>query len=160
MSADVADTAYELERKVMDARSSERASWMPLAAALYAFHTTQAWRELGHERFTDWLADPELSLGRRHAYRMIAVWSWAQDNQIPTDELAKCDVTKLAVVLPAVLRGDMDITVALDDVQALSRSDLIAKYTSKSEETGTNIASPTHETCQQCGRQVQLEIEK
>lgn len=157
MSAEPADTAFELERRVMDARLTERGSWVPLAAALYAFHTTQAWKELGQERFTDWLADPELGLGRRQAYRMIAAWAWAQDNQISAEELAKCDLTKLSVVLPAITRGDIDIVSALSDVQALSRSDLSAKYGANTEDPASSTGAPTHETCQQCGRQVVLE---
>jgi hypothetical protein len=152
------DRAFELERNVMAARNAERASWLPLAAALYAFHATQAWKELGWERFTDWLADPELGLGRRHAYRMIAVWSWAQDNQIDNQTLAECDITKLAVVLPAVLKDEtLDIAHVLSDVQALSRSDLNVKYGGGTEGGTSPLKPPTHEPCQQCGRQVLIE---
>lgn len=149
------DTAFELETRVRAARTIERQSWLPLAAALASFHADQAWRELGWEKFTDWLGDPEIGMGPRHAYRLIAVWSWAQDHGIPDDQLAKCDVTKLAVVLPAIQRDPdaLDINDVLDDVQALSRSDLISKYGKEPEPRD----KPEPEDCTQCGRRV-LEV--
>jgi hypothetical protein len=150
------DTAYELEQRVLAARQSERASWLPLAAALTSFHAEQAWRELGWETFGDWLGDPEIGLGPRHAYRLIAVWSWAQDRGIPDEQLTLCDVTKLYVVVAAYQRepANFNIDTLLSDVQALSRSDLIVKY---GKEPIPRAARDT-EDCETCGRRVLVEV--
>jgi hypothetical protein len=151
---DTADSAYELEQRVLAARQSERASWLPLASALASFHATQAWKDLGWEKFTDWLGDPEVGIGPRHAYRLIAVWSWAQDRAIPDEQLALCDVTKLAVAMAAFQRQPIVLEDLLSDVQALSRSDLIVKYGNEP----TPRAARETEDCETCGRRVLVEV--
>lgn len=148
-----ADEAFVLESAVMAARAAERGSWLPLAESLYTFHTAQAWRDLGWEKFTEWIATPELSLGRRHAYRLIAIWAWAQDKHIALAELHECDVTKLALVLPHVLLDEVSAEDAIADVKSLSRSDLSAKYVG-SELPAATPAEPETEICADCGRTI------
>lgn len=151
--AEAAETAYRMEMAVLAAAGHERASWLPLAETLYEFHAAQAWRQLDYEKFADWLGIPELGIGLRHAYRLIAVWAWAADAGIEREVLQQCDVTKLALVIPSITSGLRGSTETLSDVMTLSRSDLREKYATPAAEGSRNVLTETEE-CAQCGRQI------
>lgn len=151
------EAAFDLEARVLAARRVERRTWVLLAEQLYAFHTAQAWRDLGWETFSEWLGCPEVSLGRRHAYRLIQAWAWAADQSVSTEELERVDLTKLGVVLPSILNGLVSVQEALSDAESLSRVDLTAKYvTGRDKPAGEPSAEPL-ERCEHCGRMRTLE---
>lgn len=123
------EEAFELEARVVAARAVERRTWVTLAEWLTVFHQAEAWKQLGWDTFTAWIATPEVSLGRRQAYRLIQAWRWAGESGVSPETLELMDLTKLAVVIPALKAGRVELSEALDDVMLLSRSDLVEKYT-------------------------------
>lgn len=150
------DAAFDLEARVLAARRVERRTWVLLAEQLYAFHTAQAWRDLGWETFTDWLGCPEVSLGRRQAYRLIQAWAWSQDQHVDPEQLERVDLTKLSVVIPAVLRGAVSLQEALSDAEMLSRADLTVRYVDGAPKPAETLKEPM-ERCTHCGRMRTLE---
>lgn len=142
------NVAFDLEARVLAARQVERRTWVLLAEQLYEFHAAQAWSDLGWDKFIDWLGAPEIGLGRRHAYRLIQAWAWAADEGISRETLEALDLSKLALVIPAITRGDVGAQEAISDCEVLSRSDLAIKYGNAPEMRVSDL-----ETCSVCGRQ-------
>jgi hypothetical protein len=84
---------------------------------------------LGYDSFAEWLAAPEIDLGYRQSMRLIESYrEMVVERGVSAGALELADVTKVAVVLPAVKRGDVSAEDALSDAQTLSRSDLEDKY--------------------------------
>ncbi|HTE63661.1 MAG TPA: hypothetical protein VK631_25110 [Solirubrobacteraceae bacterium] len=121
--------AYDLQVQVVAACSAVKQSWVLLAGRLHAFHTERAWEALGVESFTTWLGGPEVGLKRSQAYLLIDAWQHVVvDGGADPARLAAADVSKVAVVLPALKRGEVTVDDALADCEALSRSDLSDRY--------------------------------
>jgi len=126
--ADKAERAYELEREVVTGSLSARRAWIQMAAALHAIQSERLYELLGYEQFTEWIATPEISIGRSQAYYLASIYqTFVVENGVPLDDLNYIDPSKLADTLPAV-RGGLPVGEALADATELSRSDLRAKY--------------------------------
>lgn len=145
-----AEQAFDLEARVRAARAFERRTWVPLAEGLAAFHHSKAWEALDYEKFGDWLGTPEVGLGRRQAYRLIQAWDWAGDNGVSQETLEMLDLTKLAVVIPAVKAGRAELQEALGDAEMLSRSDLVEKYTERREGAAQRSTDVPDDECREC----------
>lgn len=137
MSA-AAETAHELRARVRTYLEQDRAGWVPLAAALQAVHEHEAWRELGADSFSDWMAQEDI--GRSRGYLLVSVWE-----AFSGYELAGTDVTKFIWVLGPLRRGELTPEDALADVRALSRTDLRAKYAQTEEPEEVEL-------CPTCGQ--------
>lgn len=123
-----ADRAFELQKEVVTGSLSARRAWVQMAAALYAIQSERLYELLGYERFTEWIATPEISLGRSQAYYLTSIYqTFVVEKGIPLDDLSYIEPSKLAETLPAV-RSGADVGEALADATELSRSDLRAKY--------------------------------
>ena len=148
-----AERAYELERAVVVGSLSARRAWVHMAEALYAIQSERLYELLGYERFTDWIATPEISLGRSQAYALTSVYSeFVVERGIPLDDLAYVEPTKLAETLPAV-RSGLPVEEALADATELSRSDLRAKYRGVEPESAEEpVDLPV---CPECGQLIQ-----
>lgn len=121
--------AHDLQVQVVAACTAVKQSWVLLAGRLHAFHAERAWETLGVESFTAWLGDPDVGLRRSQAYLLIDAWQHViVDGDVDPERLAAADVSKVAVVLPALKRGDVTVDDALADCEALSRSDLADRY--------------------------------
>lgn len=145
--------AFDIQSDVMAARAAQVRTWVPLARVLYDFHTSKAWEALGCESFNEWLGQPEVSLGRSDAYAMIAAWRELVERRgIPQNRLETLDVSKVAVVLPAVKAGRVDVEQALADVAVLSRSDLRCEYQKDRSQVEYRL-------CEACGGKVALPME-
>jgi hypothetical protein len=140
--------AWDLQSEVVAQVAGQRASWVVLAGHLAEFHAGQGWTALDHDSFNEWLGQPEISLGRAEAYAMIGAWrDLIVDRQVDATRLAGLDISKVAVVLPAIRRG-MDVEEALSACETLSRSDLRAEF-----------QSPEHaeyRVCEACGSRVKV----
>lgn len=147
-TAEQGERAHELAQLVHHALESERTHWVILAERLHAFHGERAWEGLGAETFTDWLGDPEVSLGRSRAYLLMAVWeTFVVTCQLPRTALVGLELSKFTHVVGPVARGELVAEDALADVQVLSRTDLRQKYVHL--EQGDE---PDPELCPTCGR--------
>lgn len=136
--AAAAETAHELRSRVRTYLEQDRAGWVPLAAALHALHEHEAWRELGAESFSEWMAEEDI--GRSRGYLLVAVWEAFSGH-----ELTGTDSTKFIWVLGPVRRGELTPEDALADVRTLSRTDLRAKYASQDEPEEVEL-------CPTCGQ--------
>jgi hypothetical protein len=140
--------AWDLQSEVIAQVAGQRASWIMLASRLAEFHAGAGWLLLSHDSFNEWLGQPEISLGRAEAYAMIGAWrDLVVDRGVDPSRLEGLDVSKVAVILPAV-RGGRDIEDALSACETLSRSDLRAEY-----------QSPEHaeyRVCEACGSKVRV----
>jgi hypothetical protein len=142
-----AERAHELEREIVAGCRVIRSAWVALAAFLHEFHADAMWEALGHATFNEWLGDPDVSLGRRHAYALIdAHRVLVLDKGVKPAALNELEATKVAEVLPAIKQG-LDVEEALADVRVLSRSDLREKYHGDGTE-------PTYRKCECCGQRV------
>lgn len=120
--------AFDLEVDIVRYAAGQRRSWVPLAGRLYEFHRERAWEQRSYESFNEWLAQPEISIPRGDAYAMIGAWrELVVGREVPPVDLQELDLSKLAVVLPAI-RAGKDWQEALADCRELSRSDLRAEY--------------------------------
>ena len=136
--------AFDLEVEIVRYAVGQRRSWVLLAARLHDFHAAKAWELRACGSFNEWLGQPEVSITRADAYAMIGAWrDLVLDRQVAPQELEEIDLSKLAVVLPAV-RAGKDWQEALADCRTLSRSDLRAVYQPRDESD--------QEPCPTCGR--------
>lgn len=129
---------------------SARRAWISMAEALHAIQSERLYELLGYERFTEWIATPEISLGRSQAYALTSIYqTFVVEKGVPVGDLAYIEPSKLAETLPAVRSGG-DIGEALADATELSRSDLRAKY------RGVEPAPPAEAVdlpvCPECGQ--------
>lgn len=124
-----AQHAFEVESKIKKGCASIRQVWVALAAYLYEFHEGRMWELLDYDKFEDWLGSPEIGLGRSHAYALIETYAeLVVKREVEQSTLADLEATKVAVVLPALRRGEVELEQALADCEALSRSALREKY--------------------------------
>jgi hypothetical protein len=151
-----AERAYELERAVVVGSLSARRAWIEMAAALHSIKAEGLYELLGYERFTDWIATPEIALKRSQAYALTAIYEeLVIERRVPLDDLYYLEPSKVAEVLPAIRKGT-DVIEALADASILSRSDLRAKYRGIEPTPDEPVDLPV---CPECGQLVKS-IEK
>jgi hypothetical protein len=121
--------AEATQEKIVKGCEAIRTVWIALAGHLHDFFAMKMWKELGYETFNDWLATPEIDLGRTQVYTLIEAYQeLVIERGVDAEELVGLDVTKIAVVLPAIRSGEVSLDDALADCKVLSRSDLREKY--------------------------------
>lgn len=148
---DKAEKAHRLNQEIVVGSLSVRRAWMGLASCLYAIKAEGLYELLGYERFTEFIAAPEIALGRSQAYALVSIYQeLVIERGVPESDLHYIEPSKLARVLPAIKEG-ADITEALADATELSRSDLVAKY--GKEENGADEPAESV-PCPFCGSKV------
>lgn len=164
-SAEV-DRAHEVEKNIKTGCNAIRGLWFTLASYLYEFFEKKMWVSLGYETFNEWLATPEIDLGRTQVYALVEAYrELVVEREVDPEQLGALDVTKIAVVLPALRAGAVSLEEALSDCETLSRSDLREKYGQQlPEKTGgeggsKTPAGPPLEECEQCGRMVEAKCD-
>jgi hypothetical protein len=151
------DRAAQLEREIQLGVRSIRAAWVLLAERLYEFHRDDAWQVLGFDSFNEWLAAPEIDLGYRQTMRLIEAYrEMTIERGISRDSLELAEITKVAVVLPAVKAGTVSAQDALADAQTLSRTDLEEKYRGDPSAGLDAEAEPEWHRCPECGKAHQV----
>lgn len=126
--------------------------WIHLAGDLYEAHTDRVWEVLGYDSFEAWLAQPEIDLNPRHVYRMVQVWrELVVERDVSPETLDAAEVTKVAVVLPALRAGKTTVEDALADCATLSRSDLQERYAGNLQAPIAPEAEDWHD-CPDCGK--------
>lgn len=142
-----AKKAFEVEVKIKKGVGAIREVWVALAAYFHEFHAGKMWEHLGYDKFDEWLGTPEIGLGRSQVYALIEAWEeLVEKRQVEESRLAGLEATKVAVVLPALRRGEVDLDTALADCEALSRSALREKYGKQ-----VGAARVPLIQCEQCG---------
>ncbi len=124
-----AKKAFAVEAKIRKGTGAIKQVWIALAGHLHEFYAEQMWEHLGHDKFEEWLGTPEIGLSRSHTYRLIEVYEQLVVKRgVSQEQLAELDLSKLAVVLPALRKGEAELEEALADCESLSRSALREKY--------------------------------
>ena len=143
-----AKKAFAVEQKIKKGTGAIKQVWIALAGHLHEFYTGQMWTALGHDKFESWLGSPDIGLQRSHTYQLIEVYEeLVVKRGVSQEQLAELEMSKLAVVLPALRKGEVGLDEALADCEALSRSELREKY-------GQAVPAeriPLTE-CEQCGK--------
>jgi hypothetical protein len=146
-----AEKAHRLEREVVVGSLSVRRAWIQLAGVLHTIQAEKLYELLGYERFTEWIAAPEIGMGRSHAYALTSIYQeLVVERGIPEQDLYYIEPTKLAEVMPWIRQGG-DVEQALADATELSRSDLRAKYRKEENEPEDAAESVI---CPVCGSKV------
>lgn len=143
-----AKKAFEVEQKIKKGTGAIKQVWVALAGYLHEFYTERMWMALGHDKFETWLGDPAIGLKRSQTYQLIEVYEeLVIKRNVSEGKLAELEMSKLAVVLPALRKGEIELDEALSDCEALSRSELREKY---------GKAVPTKRVplteCEDCGK--------
>jgi hypothetical protein len=124
-----AKLCFQLHTNVLTALQAGRSALWRLAQALYEFEQERGWLELGYERRTEWLADPEITMTRATYYRLVRAWKVLRvERGLDFPTLGKLDVSKVDIVLPAIASGARKLEDALDDVETLGARDLRHVY--------------------------------
>jgi hypothetical protein len=124
-----AQAAHEVASRIKTNILSMRTIWVQIAEDLYRFHDLDMWKDLGHSSFEQWLAQPEIQLGRRTVFNLIEVWRELVVNKgVQPRELMDVKISNVRDVLAAVRRGYVDPDDAIADCRMLGRDDLRTKY--------------------------------
>lgn len=150
-----AKEAYEVQQKIKKGTGAIKVVQIAIAGYLHDFHSGRMWEPLGYDKFETWLGAPEISMGRSDAYQKIEVYEeLVVQREVSQEVLAELDMSKLAVVLPLLRKGEVELEEALSDCEALSRSELRSKY-------GQSVPAkrvPLTE-CEDCGKMCRLKTE-
>lgn len=151
VSADI-ERAYQLDREVAAGCRAIRQAWIMLASYLHEIQSDRLYRLLDCDTFERWLAGPEISLSRSHAYALIGAYQeFVVERGMDVEVVGAIEVSKLAETLPALRAGGVTVEDALADAEALSRSDLREKYR---HDTGKLDAEIEPTVCPACGQRV------
>jgi len=117
---------------ILEAHRQAEDRLLMLGALLRAMHDTEAYRDLGYESFTEYVAQPELGMRKSWAYALTQAAELVQATGLNPRDVSGVEVTKLAMVsrqaLQALEVGDREAAVALvEEAKVLSRSDLRAR---------------------------------
>lgn len=150
-----AKKAFKVEEKIKKGVGAIRHVWIALAGHFHEFYTEQMWVPLGHDKFEEWLGDPDVGLGRSQTYALIEVYEeLVVKREVDPAELGNLDASKIGAVLPAIRRGEVEVEDALADCAALSRSALKEKYGK-----ATPAARIPLTECEECGKMCRAKSE-
>lgn len=150
-----AKEAYAVEEKIKKGTGAIKVVQIAIAGYLHDFHSGRMWEALGYDKFETWLGSPEISMGRSDAYQKIEVYEeLVVKRQVSQEDLAELDMSKLSVVLPVLRKGDVELEDALSDCEALSRSELRAKYGQKVPAARVPLTE-----CEECGKMCRAKSE-
>jgi hypothetical protein len=138
-----AEHCHELHTQIVASLRAGRSAAWAFAKAIYEFDEASGWSALNYETLNEYLADPDVALGRstyfaaKKRYDKIVV-----QRQIGSDRLDSLDPSKVDVVLPALEQGKVKLAEALDDVEALGKRDLREKYFGRKEPAPEPVDPP------------------
>lgn len=156
-----AQRAHEVHTQIVKGMRAIKRQWIDLAGLLYEFGVKEMWRDLGYESQEAWLADPEVDIERRKFFEHTGAWQQLViDKGVRPEDLRTLHVSKVAVVVPAIRRGQVTVEEAFSDCETLSKSDLSLKYSGQASktpgkpDTSTRIHAelePMYRKCDSCG---------
>lgn len=123
------DAAFALEQKIKLAFTAVHTAWWELSEHLYAFQEAGFWSPLGYDNLDAFLAQPDLGMSRSTFFRLTQLWRELRVvRDVPVEDLADIEPSKVKEVLPAIVRGDVKPSKALGDARELGQRDLQEKY--------------------------------
>jgi hypothetical protein len=127
-----ARTAHASYEKLMDGLNASRLALAVVAEACYELSRENAYRDLGYESLAEFLAQVDLSRSEFFNFASIYERYVLEGGADPT-RLQVAGPSKLAIPLPALRDGEVDVDEALADCEELGRKDLRIKYRGESE---------------------------
>lgn len=128
------DLCFAINERIKESIGEGRRALWDLGEALYEFDQQHGWSALGYENQTDWLAQPEIGLTRTYYFRLIRRHKeMVLHRKVELERLTALEPSKLDIVLPYIEEGKVRTKTALNDVEALSASDLRHKYIKPSQ---------------------------
>jgi hypothetical protein len=119
----VGTTAWERHKRIVELRNGITDDFLYLAEELIEIKDNADYKSLGHPTFESYIADPDVDIGRRTAYRLIAVYEIFSPLPVTRQELILVGITKLDMIRPFVdVEKNVQELVTL--AATLSRSDL------------------------------------
>jgi hypothetical protein len=123
----IGDIADEFHQRIVEKRRLLEVTFLELGGLLYHFEREKLYLELEHPSFNSYLADPEVNINRRTAYRLKGVYAhyiielgWTGD----TVALVDAGIAKLDILRPLTNKENVEEKVF--EAATLSRSDLLA----------------------------------
>jgi hypothetical protein len=131
------------------------------AKALYAFNEEVGWQALGYDTLGEWLGNPDVTLARSTYYRLLSAWhEFHVLRKIDEDTLKTLDLTKAAISLPALKRGEATVEEVMADVEALGARDMRVKYTHVPDEQVVGVQTDADDNADDDGPNVETEDEQ
>jgi len=116
--------AFQLDLLIRQMKAKAEQLYLDMGASLYIMDKDRLYLQLGYETFRAYLANPEISLPKTTAYRMIRNYeTYILQLGVPTLGLLKVGETKLEIMRPYIDEGNKDELISIG--QSLSISDLI-----------------------------------
>ncbi len=137
VNAEDVETAEEAAARVADAIDQQirqtvrqmKGMWVDLASSLHRFARGELWRDIGFDSFEEYLDQPDLELGRRWTFELIAMYEQLViQREVRHEQLRQLNSSKVREVLPAIRRGAVTLEEGLSDAGVLSRHDLEVRY--------------------------------
>ena len=119
--------AWGRYRRIVELKRQIEKNFLDIGQELYEFQRLGQWK-LNWPSFNSFLADPDVNISKRHAYRLIRVWrEYAIGLNVQSEELIAIGGTKLEMMASYV--DEKNIDKMLNMAATLSRSDLKAELT-------------------------------
>jgi hypothetical protein len=133
------EEAHAIHTQIVAALRDGRAAVRRLAEAFYEQHQIKGWHALGYESLGEYLGSPEIAYGKSAYFTLVNQHEFLiVQRKVDRERVEELEYAKVDVVMPALKAGAANLEDALNDVEALSKSDLIEKYRSKSVPEDTN----------------------
>lgn len=121
--------AFDCELEIRAAITKLHEDTWGLAERLYRFHEERFWEVLGYGTLNEFLAQPEIGLRRSWYFVLVKAWrDLVVTRRVQPAGLSGIEPSKVAEVLPAIMRGDARPDDALSDAKVLGKRDLREKY--------------------------------
>ena len=139
------DWALQTHSVIVQAIRQTRADLWQVAKQLHEWDERRGWKWTGnYETVGEWLADPEVAMTKATYYRLLGGYrTLVLDKHVPEAKVFELESSKVDVVMRAIKANEVDVNVAISDVEVLSKSDLIEKYNPPKPTEDDNGASPT-----------------
>jgi len=119
----VVDGAWARHKKIVDLRYRAEDTFLELGKELYEFEGQKQYLDLGYTTFEQYLAQPDVNIGRTMAFMLKGVYkTYVLDLEVQHAELLLAGHEKLYQVRPYVTPDNVDEWV--NKASTLSRSDL------------------------------------
>lgn len=115
--------AWERHQRIVFLKRTIEQTFLELAAELYEFKRLRQYEQLEHETFESYLGDPEVSISRRMAFRLLTTHhTFVLKYRSDTVTLIDAGIAKLCIIAPHMNKTNVEEW--LDKAATLSRSDL------------------------------------
>lgn len=121
----------KLHRSIAEGKRRIESDFWALAGDLYEFSEERGWEVLGLDSQNEWLASPEIELQRSQFHLLVGTYrKLVVERGVEPEQLEGVSPSKVAVALPAVEDGKLDVEEAIAQAKTLTRKDIIAEHRS------------------------------